>query len=142
VNQVIKVPSSDLAEAVAKSFPKPYSDAIRAKIGRNTSPSLEQTGHLASTARTTQVRKRAACTPFTSAFALSLGHLHVSKSSHTARDHGMTHRETADQIHKTSDRDSMSGVVMVRTLTKKGGRSRPATATAKQACSGSFAPAP
>lgn len=70
-----QVTSSDLAEAVAKSFPKSYSDATLAKIGRNTSSSWEQTGHLGATARTTKVRTKPVCTPSTTAFALFLGHL-------------------------------------------------------------------
>lgn len=70
-----EVTSADLADAVAKSFPKPYSDATLAKIGRNTSSSWEQTGHLDAVTRTTKVRRRAVCTPSTTAFALFLGHL-------------------------------------------------------------------
>jgi len=70
-----QVTSSDLSEAVAKSFPNSYSDATLAKIGRNTSSSWEQTGHLGSAARTTKVRTRPVCTPSTTAFALFLGHL-------------------------------------------------------------------
>jgi hypothetical protein len=70
-----EVTSADLAEAVAKSFPESYSDATLAKIGRNTSSSWEQTGHLQAVARTTKVRRRAVCTPSTTAFALFLGHL-------------------------------------------------------------------
>jgi len=70
-----EVTSVDLAEAVAKSFPDSYGDATLAKIGRNTFSSWEQTGHLESVARTKKVRKRAVCTPSTTAFALFLGHL-------------------------------------------------------------------
>ncbi len=70
-----EVTSVDLADAVAKSFPESYSDATLAKIGRNTFSSWEQTGHLESVARTKKVRKRAVCTPSTTAFALFLGHL-------------------------------------------------------------------
>jgi hypothetical protein len=70
-----EVTSGDLAEAVARSFPESYSDATLAKIGRNTSSSWEQTGHLDAVARTTKVRRRAACTASTTAFALFLGHL-------------------------------------------------------------------
>ena len=68
------VTSTDLADAVAESFPDSYSDATLAKIGRNTSSSWEQTGHLVSLSRTAKVRKRAVCTPSTLAFALLLGH--------------------------------------------------------------------
>lgn len=70
-----EVTSSDLAEAVAKSFPESYSETTLAKIGRNTSSSWEQTGHLEAMARTTKVRRRAVCTSSTTAFALFLGHL-------------------------------------------------------------------
>ena len=70
-----EVTSADLGEAVSRSFPDSYSDATLAKIGRNTSSSWEQTGHLDAVARTTKVRKRAICTPSTTAYALLLGHL-------------------------------------------------------------------
>lgn len=70
-----EVTSADLAEAVGKSFPESYSDATLAKIGRNTFASWEQTRHLDAVARTTKVRRRAVCTPATTAFALFLGHL-------------------------------------------------------------------
>ncbi len=69
------VSSGELAEAVSKAFPDSYSEATLGKIGRNTSSSWEQTGHLSSTARTTKVRVRAVCTPSATAFALLLGHL-------------------------------------------------------------------
>lgn len=70
-----EVTSRDLAEAVAKSFPESYSDTTLAKIGRNTFSSWEQTGHLDAVARTTKVRRRAVCTPSTTAFALFLGYV-------------------------------------------------------------------
>ena len=70
-----EVTSGDLAAAVATSFADSYRDATLAKIGRNTSSSWEQTGHLETVARTTKVRRRAVCTPATTAFALFLGHL-------------------------------------------------------------------
>lgn len=70
-----EVTGADLAEAVSKSFQESYSDTTLAKIGRNTSSSWEQTGHLDAVARTTKVRRRAVCTPSTTAFALFLGHL-------------------------------------------------------------------
>jgi hypothetical protein len=70
-----EVLSADLADAVGKSFPESYSDATLAKIGRNTFSSWEQTGHLEAHARTTKVRRRAVCTPSSTAFALFLGHL-------------------------------------------------------------------
>lgn len=70
-----EVTSADLGEAVSTAFPDSYSDATLAKIGRNTSSSWEQTGHLDAVARTTKVRKRAVCTPSTTAYALLLGHL-------------------------------------------------------------------
>lgn len=69
------VTSADLGDAVSKMFPSSYSDATIAKIGRNTSSSWEQTGHLDAVARTTKVRKRAVCTASTTAYALLLGHL-------------------------------------------------------------------
>jgi hypothetical protein len=70
-----EVTSTDLAEAVAKSFPESYSETTLAKIGRNTFSSWEQTGHLEAVARTTKVRRRAACTASTTAFGLFLGQL-------------------------------------------------------------------
>jgi hypothetical protein len=70
-----EVTSTELGEAVAKSFPESYGDATLAKIGRNTFSSWEQTGHLEAVARTTKVRRRAMGTPSTTAFALFLGHL-------------------------------------------------------------------
>ena len=70
-----EVVSEDLAEAVEKEFPTAYSESTLAKIGRNTSSSWEQTGHLEAVARTAKVRRRPICTPSTTAFALMLGHL-------------------------------------------------------------------
>lgn len=70
-----EVTSVELSEAVAKEFPDSYSDPTLAKIGRNTSSSWEQTGHLHAAARTKKVRARAVCTPATTAYALFLGHL-------------------------------------------------------------------
>lgn len=70
-----EVSGVELAEAVSKAFPDSYSESTLGKIGRNTSSSWEQTGHLTSIARTTKVRARAVCTPSTIAFALLLGHL-------------------------------------------------------------------
>ncbi len=70
-----EVASADLAEAVSKSFNESYSDPTLAKIGRNTSSSWQQSGHLDAVARITKVRRRAVCTPATTAFALFLGHL-------------------------------------------------------------------
>lgn len=70
-----EVTSTDLAEAVAKCFPGSYSEATLAKIGRNTSSSWAQTGHLGAAARAAKVRRRTVCTPSTTAFALLLGHL-------------------------------------------------------------------
>ena len=70
-----EITSADLAEAVEKAFPAAYSEATLAKIGRNTFSSWEQTGHLEAVARTDKVRRRPACTPSTTAYALLLGHL-------------------------------------------------------------------
>jgi hypothetical protein len=70
-----EVTSADLADAVMKSFPESYNESTLAKIGRNTSSSWEQTGHLEAVTRTVKVRRRAVCTPATTAFALFLGHL-------------------------------------------------------------------
>jgi hypothetical protein len=70
-----EVTNSGLAEAIAKAFPNSYSESTLAKTGRNTFSSWEQTGHLRSIARTSKVRRRAVCTPSTTAFALFLGHL-------------------------------------------------------------------
>lgn len=67
--------STDLAEAVAKVFAESYGDSTLAKIGRNTFSSWEQTGHLETASRRGKVRRRATCTPATTAFALLLGHL-------------------------------------------------------------------
>ncbi len=67
--------SADLADAVDKAFPTAYRETTLAKIGRNTSSSWEQTGHLEAIARTQKVRTRAICTPATTAYALLLGHL-------------------------------------------------------------------
>lgn len=70
-----EVASADLAESVSRSFNESYSAATLAKIGRNTSSSWQQSGHLDAVTRTTKVRRRAVCTPATTAFALFLGHL-------------------------------------------------------------------
>lgn len=70
-----EVTSGDLAAAVESAFPQSYSESTLAKIGRNTSSSWEQSGHLELIARTRKSRKRAVCTPSTTAFALLLGHL-------------------------------------------------------------------
>lgn len=70
-----EVTSLDLSEAVSKTFPDSYSDATLGKIGRNTSSSWEQTGHLEVVARTMKVRTRALCTASATAYALLLGHL-------------------------------------------------------------------
>jgi hypothetical protein len=70
-----EVTSIELSEAVSKTFPDSYSESTLGKIGRNTSSSWEQTGHLQAVARTTKVRARAVCTPSTTAYALLLGHL-------------------------------------------------------------------
>lgn len=67
--------SADLADAVDKAFPTAYRETTLAKIGRNTSSSWEQTGHLEAVARTQKIRTRATCTPATTAYALLLGHL-------------------------------------------------------------------
>ena len=69
------VTSTDLAEAVEKKFPSTYSELTLAKIGRNTSSSWEQAGHLEAVTRTAKVRRRPICTPSTTAYALLLGHL-------------------------------------------------------------------
>lgn len=70
-----EVTSVDLSQAVSKTFPDSYRDATLGKIGRNTSSSWEQTGHLELVARTTKVRTRAVCTASTTAYALLLGHI-------------------------------------------------------------------
>lgn len=69
------VMSEDLALAVEAVFPDAYSESTLAKIGRNTASSWEQTGHLEAVARTEKIRRRAACTPSATAYALLLGHL-------------------------------------------------------------------
>jgi len=70
-----EVQSEDLADEVEKIFPDTYNDSTLAKIGRNTSSSWEQTGHLEAVGRTAKVRRRPTCTPATTAYALMLGHL-------------------------------------------------------------------
>ncbi len=70
-----RVTSRHLAEAVASAFSGRYNEATLAKIGRNTFSSWEQTGHLDAVARTRKLRRRAICTPSTTAYALLLGHL-------------------------------------------------------------------
>jgi hypothetical protein len=70
-----EVASRDLAAAVGEAFPDSYSEATLSKIGRNTASSWEQSGHLETAARTQKVRRRAVCTPSTTAFALFLGHV-------------------------------------------------------------------
>jgi hypothetical protein len=70
-----EVTSTDLADAVDKTFPATYSESTLAKIGRNTFSSWEQTGHLEAVARTEKVRRRPACTSSATAYALLLGHL-------------------------------------------------------------------
>jgi hypothetical protein len=70
-----EVTSSNLADAVDSVFPDIYNESTLAKIGRNTSSSWEQTGHLEALARTEKVRRRPVCTPSTVAYALMLGHL-------------------------------------------------------------------
>jgi hypothetical protein len=67
--------SAEFADAVGKVYPEAYSASTLAKIGRNTASSWEQSGHLEGAARTVKVRKRASCTPATTAYALLLGHL-------------------------------------------------------------------
>jgi len=70
-----EITSAALADAVMKSFPASYNESTLAKIGRNTSSSWQQTGHLEAVTRRAKVRRRAVCTPATTAFALFLGHL-------------------------------------------------------------------
>jgi hypothetical protein len=69
------IASADLAGAVGERFPGNYGEGTLAKIGRNTSSSWEQTGHLANTGRTSKVRTQATCRPSNVAFALLLGHI-------------------------------------------------------------------
>jgi hypothetical protein len=70
-----EVTSLAFAIAVERTFPKAYSPATLAKIGRNTFASWGQTGHLEAQRRTGKVRGRATCTPSAVAYALLLGHL-------------------------------------------------------------------
>ena len=70
-----EVTPGDLGEAVEAQFPGSYNDGTRAKIGRNTASSWEQTGHLESHGRTPKSRRRATCRPSNLAYALMLGHL-------------------------------------------------------------------
>jgi hypothetical protein len=69
------VTSGDLALTVEKQFPDAYSESTLAKIGRNTSSSWEQTGHLESSGRAGKTRIPASCQPANVAYALLLGHL-------------------------------------------------------------------
>jgi hypothetical protein len=69
------VSSHDLELAVEAQFPGNYNEGTRAKIGRNTSSSWEQAGHLESVKRNEKVRKRATCKPADVAYALMLGHI-------------------------------------------------------------------
>jgi hypothetical protein len=69
------VSSQELATAVAKHYPDSYSDSTLAKIGRNTSSSWEQTGHLQHQGRGPKLRIRAQALPSSVAYALFLGHL-------------------------------------------------------------------
>jgi len=70
-----EIASRDLAVAVEQVFSSAYSDLTLAKIGRNTFSSWEQTGHLETTSNRGKIRRRAVCTPSTTAYALLLGHL-------------------------------------------------------------------
>jgi hypothetical protein len=70
-----EVTGAELSDAVSKVFPDSYSEVTLAKIGRNTSSSWEQSGHLELVSRSTKVRRRAVCTASTAAYALLLGHL-------------------------------------------------------------------
>jgi hypothetical protein len=70
-----EIASTDLAEAVEKTFPTTYSESTLAKIGRNTFSSWEQTGHLEAISRTVKIRRRPTCTASTTAFAPLLGYL-------------------------------------------------------------------
>jgi hypothetical protein len=67
--------SADLADAVGEVFPSSYGAATLAKIGRNTSSSWKQTGHLEDAGRSIKVRTRPACHTTNLAYALLLGHL-------------------------------------------------------------------
>lgn len=69
------VESEDLEAAVEAQYPGNYNDDTRAKIGRNTSSSWEQTGHLTIESRFVKRRTRATCLPPNVAYALLLGHL-------------------------------------------------------------------
>jgi len=69
------VSSEALELAVEDRFPGNYNEGTRAKIGRNTSSSWVQTGHLQSVSRFEKVRSRATCKPADVAYALMLGHL-------------------------------------------------------------------
>lgn len=69
------ITSGDLAAAVGAAFPGRYNDATLAKIGRNTSASWQQSGHLDAVARTRKLRQRATCGPAAVAYALLLGRL-------------------------------------------------------------------
>jgi hypothetical protein len=70
-----EITSADLAVAVEKVFPTTYSPSTVAKVGRNTFSSWEQTGHLEGRPKGVKLRRRAACTASTTAYALLLGHL-------------------------------------------------------------------
>lgn len=70
-----EITSEDLELAVEEQFPGNYNAGTRNKIGRNSSSSWEQTGHLRAVSRYEKVRSRAAARPASLAYALLLGHL-------------------------------------------------------------------
>lgn len=67
------VTSDDLARAVQRAHPGRYSEAIVAKVGRNTASSWTQSGHLRGHSK--KVRAAPDTRPSDVAFALFLGHL-------------------------------------------------------------------
>lgn len=67
------VDASMLAEAVIARFPQSYSEAVAAKIGRNTASSWTQSGHLKG--RVNKTRVRAQSTPAAVTYAFMVGHL-------------------------------------------------------------------
>jgi hypothetical protein len=73
MNEGDAVTADDLARAVTRAFPDSYSEAIAAKVGRNTASSWTQSGHLSGHSK--KVRVVPDTRPSNVAFALFLGHL-------------------------------------------------------------------
>lgn len=73
LNEGDPVISDNLARAVMRSFPDSYSEAIAAKVGRNTASSWSQSGHLRGHSKKTRTIPNTR--PSDVAFALFMGYL-------------------------------------------------------------------